>query len=507
MPGEATLHVRRHVARCRVLGTESAPLHELAAELARLDLPGPQGIWLIRRLDVHACLAPGAGSQQAARILAQAVVRQLRSTLSAGHDQPGVLWFPDRVSYVAQWIVDLCHDRAQGRWEYAELGSAPFSAAVRELAAAEPRTVHTALRGLPGAELDEALARLAPGDAAAIVHAVAAAPGGGDASAVAQCVRALLDDGRLPSDTYRATLAVVLALGEQVTAGSAGLAREVAAVAGAVRVCGYRARDDLARALVDGDWRTAARLGGPAAVTALRGWSGDDRAGMMATLVGPAGPAPAEAGHTTLGGIFLLLPLLAELPLADATEGWPVLREVSAKQVVSALSITGVLGPDRAARAIADPWLRLALGLPQLTPPDLANWGARVSAADVETLTATLGPAVARHADGLKQDQPDPTLMQPAVAADPVVGALHLASSALLRELSYRLPGMATASAAHLRRNVLDLDADVRPEADRIVVVLGRPPLNLLLSLTGMNRRSFLLPATGARPWLLTQRP
>jgi len=66
---------------------------------------------------------------------------------------------------------------------------------------------------------------------------------------------------------------------------------------------------------------------------------------------------------------------------------------------------------------------------------------------------------------------------------------------------------MATASAAHLRRNVLDLDADVRPETDRIVVALGRPPLNLLLSLTGMNRRSFLLPATGARPWLLTQRP
>ena len=89
----------------------------------------------------------------------------------------------------------------------------------------------------------------------------------------------------------------------------------------------------------------------------------------MATLVGPAGPAPAEAGHTTLGGIFLLLPLLAELPLADATKGWPALREVSAEQVVSALSITGVLGPDRAARALADPWLRLALGLPQLTPP------------------------------------------------------------------------------------------------------------------------------------------
>jgi hypothetical protein len=82
--------------------------------------------------------------------------------------------------------------------------------------------------------------------------------------------------------------------------------------------------------------------------------------------------------------------------------------------------------------------------------------------------------------------------------------AVRVASSALLREFVYRLAGMATASAEYLRRNVFVLDAELTREPERIAVELGHPPLDVLLSMAGLNRGSFTLPATGDVAWVLT---
>ena len=80
-----------------------------------------------------------------------------------------------------------------------------------------------------------------------------------------------------------------------------------------------------------------------------------------------------------------------------------------------------------------------------------------------------------------------------------------VAAQALARELAWRLPGFARSTLMYLAANFLAFDATVSEEPERFVVAVDDPPLHLVLSLTGMNRRRFVLPATGTREWVLTQ--
>ena len=97
------------------------------------------------------------------------------------------------------------------------------------------------------------------------------------------------------------------------------------------------------------------------------------------------------------------------------------------------------------------------------------------------------------------------TVGMPFDLAPPVRDVLLLAAQAVGRELAWRLPGFARSTLPYLAANFLAFEATVAVEPERYVVAVGDPPLHLVLSLTGMNRRRFVLPATGAREWLLTQ--
>jgi len=267
-------------------------------------------------------------------------------------------------------------------------------------------------------------------------------------------------------------------------------------VALALKACPWNARAELARAMVVGDWPTL----DPAVVAALSGLPVTERADLVNTLTSGDRTRP---DHTGYGGLFLLLPLLAELPLAAATDGWPDLGPASARSVLAALVVLGVMGSDRSTGVLADPSLQLALGLPPLELPELARWTDEVGPTRLATLPVAFDDVLRRRPASFETD---PDLIV-AGLPEPAATMIGVAASALLRELSYRLPGMAEASAAHLRRNVLALRAVVTREPARFVVELGHPPLNLLLSMTGMNRRTFYLPATGGRPWILTSAP
>ena len=94
---------------------------------------------------------------------------------------------------------------------------------------------------------------------------------------------------------------------------------------------------------------------------------------------------------TSFGGVFLLLPLLDELPLAEATHGWPHADEAAAITLVRALLLVKCCGRERARRAFDDPLLRdLLLLPPAITPEVLADWQAGISAANVQTFVETL---------------------------------------------------------------------------------------------------------------------
>ena len=78
-------------------------------------------------------------------------------------------------------------------------------------------------------------------------------------------------------------------------------------------------------------------------------------------------------------------------------------------------------------------------------------------------------------------------------------------AQALGRELAWRLPGFSTSTLVYLWDNFLSFAAEVYFEPQRIVMLVGDPPLHLVLSLAGLNRRRFRLDATGDREWVLTQ--
>jgi len=72
--------------------------------------------------------------------------------------------------------------------------------------------------------------------------------------------------------------------------------------------------------------------------------------------------------------------------------------------------------------------------------------------------------------------------------------ALATVAQGLLRDLAWRLPGFARASLPHLWVNFLAVDAEVVHEPARTVARLGRPPLGLILGMTGLSRASYRLP-------------
>jgi len=126
--------------------------------------------------------------------------------------------------------------------------------------------------------------------------------------------------------------------------------------------------------------------------------------------------------------------------------------------------------------------------------------------------SAPRGIAAALPADALlisAPDAQDPTAAQAEIrsllswwrAHDPLLSPrthlereLHLSALNLLRELSSRLPGCGDASAAYLRRECLTMPAGVSIGPTRIEVGVGRPPLDVLLTLAGVKRSSTVLP-------------
>jgi hypothetical protein len=607
-----TMHVRRHLVRYRVAEGRTAPparasldgalIASLADRMAAVRLPGgDQGVWLIRRLDVKASVGSSWATDRVAQALAAGAAGALARTLERGADGDAVLWFPDRAAFLARFLLDLADGRAAGRWEYGEfeeVAGRATSVAIRAVVAREPGTAVDAMVRLTQADLRRLLARLAPPDADAVLGALATAavPAAGDpASLVVDALGRSLRRAALPDEPHAAALAVFLDVARQggsaPPTGTEARAREVVRLAAILRATAPEEAEGLARALAGGDWRA---VGGPemSRLAELVAWPADARREAVRLLVQARGGAPDRATgrrppslQTDLGGMFLLLPLLEELPWREATAGWPDRDGVDPVRLAQYLAVIVALGADRNAAAALDQVLRLALGIPpEAGAPAIAAWtraiepgtirrsteafigelrrlgkvsgavtvaplqdgvvavdGARgiwlgtapAAPASIRHLVASIDLALGRPAaiTGSEawieaclepaRSRPDPidqrlldrldeqaryaTLGPPFDLAPEIRGMLTLAAQALGRELAWRLPGFSRSSLAYLSEHVLSFGATVVVEPTRYVVRVGDPPLHLVLSLAGMNRRRFRLDATGDREWVLTQ--
>ncbi len=83
--------------------------------------------------------------------------------------------------------------------------------------------------------------------------------------------------------------------------------------------------------------------------------------------------------------------------------------------------------------------------------------------------------------------------------------ALSVVAQGVMRAFAWRLPGFAGSSLPYLYRNFLDFPGRVEEDPARRVVRLGRPPLNLVLNITGMARRTYQVSWLDERPIALFQ--
>ena len=403
MAPPGTFHVRRHVVRTRVArggagrsvaaALGGALTRALADRLPALVPPGgDEGVWLVRRLDVRAAVSGAWPPGRIADVLARATLGTLTTTLGRGASGDTVLWFPDRAAFLARFLTDVASGRAAGRWEYAGLAGAsarPASVLAADVIRREPAAALAALVRLAPADRRRLQDVLTAADAGAVLAALAevavAGPGDDPAPLVAEALGRLLDRSDLPEDRRSGALAlfleVALVEGPAVPRGTDARARDVADLA---NVLGAATDPAVTAAVGAGDW---ARVGvdDMSRLAALVSWPAPARREAVRHLTaGRARRAPPEGAAMTtgLGGMFLLLPLLQELPWDDAFAGWPPLERVPAGVLLRYLAVIGALGAGRNRAAAGDPVLRLALGVPgAVDAPALHAWSAAVGPA------------------------------------------------------------------------------------------------------------------------------
>jgi hypothetical protein len=176
--------------------------------------------------------------------------------------------------------------------------------------------------------------------------------------------------------------------------------------------------------------------------------------------------------------------------LIDIERGFWILaarfRDDKIEQVVAQvrkwLSDSGVNAESVFAEARFSQPLRKAL----LTTPVFDFDKAEVVASEDSALDATL-----RTLSNLKADLSYLALPKPFHFPMPFDLALSVAAQHLMLSLASRLPGFARSGLPYLYRNFLDFAATLEPESERVVVKLGRPPLNIVLSMTGLARAAY----------------
>ncbi|HYJ46473.1 MAG TPA: hypothetical protein VEV81_07650, partial [Pyrinomonadaceae bacterium] len=105
--------------------------------------------------------------------------------------------------------------------------------------------------------------------------------------------------------------------------------------------------------------------------------------------------------------------------------------------------------------------------------------------------------------DKLREDLSHLTLPESLGLSRALDRALSVVAQHLYRAFSWRLPGFAESSLPYLASNFLDFSGSLEEEPTRRVVRVSRPPLHLVLALTGMMRQTYRLSWLDERPLML----
>ncbi|MGH9255747.1 MAG: hypothetical protein ACRD3C_14395 [Vicinamibacterales bacterium] len=459
-------------------------------------------VWLVRRLDVDI----GLDAAQSNDEVVGGWARQLSQSLSSKLDpeDADVVRFDDRASYLARYVVERAAGTADTKWYFRMsrgLRMLPASAAIRTALTDDPADGRRALRLLASGDLMRVASTLSEADAGRVLEVVAAS-GAGDAGR-----ERLIDAWEASSAATigNASGAALTAFVALARAGDGGpdAARTLLALAGFVRRARELAqslREDLIASFAAADYASLVQREGVARaerLAPLLGWPADALRRVAAPAVSNQ-DLGVEWRHTPFGGVFLLLPRLAELPLPEEFGDLALLRLWLAVKCV---------GTERAFPFFCDPLVRELLGVDaDLSADAFRKWQRRVPDVAFARLDAML--AEDEHRRGNSDDlQPGdltyldlPKALRASRARDRRVAA---ASQRVLRNLAWRLPGFSASSFRHLFDNFLDCPAKLRQDAHTRVVTLGRVPLSVVLNMTGAARDSFVCPWLDDLPFQL----
>ncbi|MEO6775559.1 MAG: hypothetical protein ABI467_21540, partial [Kofleriaceae bacterium] len=503
-------------------------LGELLAPLGKLG----DEVILIRKLELSfeldTSLDPNALAKQWAARIAAGLAAWLRPEA-----RTSMVRFPDQAHYLARFLVDTASGHAAQAWYYKRWrGLAALSAAaqLRSALIEEPARGMAALATLTPLELTAVLAALGPREARRVCEAVVATRVAVDGlEAVARALAPLVS-------TWLPTMASL------PSAWQAGLVLVARALAGrTLPEIHVHAALEIAvavAALARGDERgfpastAAVDIVDAPSLAPLLALASEPREALLAAL-GTAATRPIAAPaswYTRLGGLLLLLPRIAELPLEELFGADAGLARLAV--------LSRAAGHEQRQEVLIDPlWKRLCgvdpdaeldAWLPNAAHLAAAMW--QRGAASAQKLSAIVTRydqpllVIAGEPRGewlaaasLTRDQRRALRASSVLEvggldlaasiglatghaaasmlawlaldlASPADVALALAAQHVLRAFARRLPGFADSSPRFLYNGFLDFDATILEGEDAFHCRMGRPRLAALFGLTGALR-------------------
>lgn len=450
-------------------------------------------VWLIPRLDVSLDVNGDWDADQLARAWAIELARALARALRAPDGRTAIR-FANRAEYVAAFLGELAEGSAWGcgRYEaFAGLRMLAASAAIRTVLIDATEPGARALAALNDTTLKRVLTALSSGDAAIVVRQFLSRAGHVPSRAsLARAIEAWqVTRGVLTgvSGAHRRAIWWIARLSagvgetahadDAVTAAGAIVALDAAVQASA----SAEERATLVARVAHGDGAIA---GLPSFVSDrhLRAWRSHHdllQAAVAGTGTAERDDAAArvDAAATAFGAAFWLLPLLDALP----AEAW-----TARPQRFRFDTFVGCCPPELRIDAVKDGYLRDLFGVsPQETDDD----GGDVPPACVEEWM---------------RDQEHAALGEP--FDDDYFGlrtGASVAAHAIVRLFAWKLAGFGRASARHLWMNCLNVNARVEHHADRVLVTVSRPPLDVVLRLAGLVNTSYTAPHFDRRPFVI----
>jgi hypothetical protein len=362
----------------------------LATALDAAGTPTDDAVWQIRELRVELSVNADWNAELLAREWAERLTRAVLRAIKMGGDGVTVVRFPTRAAFLAAFIRDAADGVAFSRWwfdAFEGLALLTRSAQIRTAISRDAQLGAAALAQLSRSEASLVVGQLSASDAGVVLDAIAPERSDEDAARVAvvllEAYRTLGAPSLHASEERSALTLVVEALRgghETLTGPFASIARAMA------RLSKLNGSGEARRAVIR-------RLLGEGNAPALRLILDDGDAERLAPLAGigraaaeavvdelmpadrptatRARDAAAEVEWVPFGAPLLFAPLLASLPIEQATRGWPGIgdpstpanRRATPAALVRLLLAATMCGGERAARIVVEPFMKTLMGV------------------------------------------------------------------------------------------------------------------------------------------------